>query len=69
MSTVEEIEAAIQKLSPKELDVLLQWIGDYVDDAWDSQMKSDAKNGRFDKLLSQIDSDIQAGRVTNFPRK
>ncbi len=69
MSTVEQIEEAIQKLSPKEFESLLQWIGDYMDDEWDEQMKKDARSGRFDKLLAQVDADIQAGRTTNFPKK
>lgn len=33
------------------------------DDAWDRQMEADAKAGKLDFLLKELDEDIAAGRV------
>ena len=52
MTTVEEIKAAIGKLSPAEhaeLDAFLQ----QADDAWDRQMAADAQAGKLDRLIAQ----------------
>lgn len=66
MSTVEEIKAAIAKLSPSEraeLETLLHEEGD----AWDRQMKADAKAGGLDWLIAEADADIESGKVREFP--
>jgi len=68
MSTVQEIESAIQKLPTQEFAKLSKWFDEYRDDGWDKQMGEDAKAGRLDKLIAQVDSDMDAGRLTNFPR-
>jgi hypothetical protein len=69
MSTVEEIEAAIQRLPPKKAWEVAHWLHDYLDDDWDRQMKEDAKAGRLDKVLAQIDDDINSGLASDFPKK
>jgi len=66
MSTVEEIKVAIAKLSlaqRAELDVFLQ----QAEDAWDRQMADDAKAGKFDRLLAQVDANIDSGNLREFP--
>jgi len=66
MSTVEEIKVAIAKLSPAqraELDLFLQ----QTEDAWDRQMAADAKAGKFDRLLAQVDANIDSGNLREFP--
>ena len=69
MSTVKEIESAIQRLPRQDFTKLSKWFDEYRDDAWDHQIKKDAESCRLDKLLAQVDSDIDAGRVTDFPSK
>ena len=69
MSTVEEIKKAVEKLSLEERAELAKWFNGWEDDDWDRQMQEDARTGKFDKLLSDVDADIDAGRVTDFPRR
>jgi len=67
MSTVEEIKIAIEKLSLEERAELAKWLYDWTDDEWDLQMKADAAAGKFDKILREVDSDIKAGKLKDFP--
>ena len=63
---MEEIKAAIEKLSPSEraeLDTFLQ----EADDAWDRQMRADAKAGKLDCLIAKVDAHIDAGNLREFP--
>lgn len=63
MSTVKEIEAAIEKLPRKDLWELHNWFSEHVSDAWDRQMEEDAASGKLDKLWEKAQADIEAGRV------
>jgi len=50
MSTVQEIKAAISKLSLEERAEILAELCDWKDDHWDRQMKKDAASGKFDSI-------------------
>ena len=63
MSTVPEIQAAIEKLSPAEKIELEKWFAEIQADAWDAQIEADIKTGRLDHLIAQAESDIAAGRT------
>ena len=66
MGTVEEIKAAIDQLSPAErakLDALLH----QADDDWDRQMVADAKAGKLDHLIAQVDANIESDNLREFP--
>ena len=67
MSTVEEIKVAISKLSPNEREELERWLHQPVDDEWDRQMKTDAAAGRFDKLLAEVDAEINRDELRDLP--
>ena len=69
MSTVEEIKKAVAKLSLEERAEFAKWFNSWEDDEWDRQMQQDARSGKLDQLLSEVDADIDAGRVTDFPRR
>ncbi|MGB3637698.1 MAG: hypothetical protein WBA39_09000 [Rivularia sp. (in: cyanobacteria)] len=58
-----EIEAAITQLSQTEAHQLLNWLQNYLDDAWDEKMKADAYSGSLDKLIQRAKADIKANRV------
>jgi len=53
MSTVQEIEAAISKLSPQELSTFREWFTRFDADAWDRQFESDVKAGRLNELADE----------------
>lgn len=63
MSTVQEIKAAIAKLSLEERAELLAELCGWQDDDWDRQLKADAAAGKFAGLNQQADSDHAAGRT------
>ena len=53
MSTVEEIEAAIQQLSPGEMAAFRAWYAEFDAAAWDRQIAEDEAAGRLDWLISE----------------
>ena len=67
MSTVDEIEAAIEKLPRKEFFRLRDWIQSRFEDQWDSQVREDAKEGRLDHLAEEALAEYRDGRTTPFP--
>jgi len=66
MSTVEEIIAAIDRLSPSEREKLDAFL-DREWDAWDRQIEADFDSGKLDALLKEVDGEIAAGRVEEGP--
>jgi hypothetical protein len=67
MSTVEEIKAAIEKLSEAERREVARFAGGWEDDAWDRQIQRDFDAGKLDALLKKVDEDIEAGRLEEGP--
>jgi hypothetical protein len=67
MSTVEEIESAIERLTLSQRAELMAWLHGWDDDDWDRQMKADAAAGKFDRLIAQVREDQRAGRLRDFP--
>jgi hypothetical protein len=65
MSTVAEIEAAIQNLSRKQLAALRRWFAEYDAASWDQEFEKDVKAGRLDKLAEQALTDLKEGRCTD----
>jgi hypothetical protein len=67
MSTVQEIEAAIQKLEPKKIYEVGDWLDELREELWDKQIDADAKTGRLDKLMEEVKQDYLAGRCKPLP--
>ena len=63
MSTVAEIKAAIDQLSPQERCELEALLHPFEDDDWDRQMKSDAAAGKFDKLHREAEAEFASGKT------
>ena len=63
MSTVKEIESAIQQLPAEEKWNLLHRFHDTLWNEWDKQIETDAAAGRLDHLVQEVEADIVAGRV------
>jgi hypothetical protein len=64
MSTVQEIEAAVSKLSRRDLAAFRAWFIGFDADAWDKQFEEDVAAGRLDKLAEEALSDLREGRTT-----
>ncbi len=67
MSTVQEIETAIQKLKPQEIHEVADWLQELREELWDKQIEADAKAGRLDKLMEEAKQDYLAGRCKPLP--
>ncbi|MCT7961007.1 hypothetical protein NG791_10000 [Laspinema sp. D1] len=63
MKTLVEIEVAIGQLPEAEVRQLAQWLQQYLDDAWDQQMKEDLASGKLDKLIAKAEADIDTHSV------
>ena len=63
MSTVLEIEAAIEQLPPRDKWQLIHRLHDALWQEWDKQIEADAAAGRLDFLVAEVKADIAAGRV------
>jgi len=63
MSTVDQIEAAINQLPPHDFARVRDWLLERDNQLWDKQMEEDAAAGRLDHLVQEIEGDIAAGRV------
>lgn len=62
MSTIQEIESAIRKLSPEDLASLRDWLADYDGDQWDRQIEADMKSGKLDSFAKEALDDLREGR-------
>jgi hypothetical protein len=62
MTTLSEIESAIQQLPESDLS---EWIQAYVDERWDRQIESDLASGKLDHLIARAEADISANKVKN----
>jgi hypothetical protein len=66
MTTVAEIKAAIDRLSPAEraeLETLLR----QEEDEWDRQIAADAGAGKLDHLLARVKANIASDNLRSFP--
>jgi hypothetical protein len=65
MSTVHEIEEAIQQLSPEERAALRAWLNELDAAEWDRQLEADVAAGRLDWLADEARQDLKSGRCTD----
>jgi len=54
MTTVQEIEKAVQGLPENELRSFRTWFDEYDSNAWDKQFEQDAQNGKLDFLTDEV---------------
>ena len=64
MSTVEEIQTAVQRLTIEERDQLRDWFQAFEDDDWDREIAADVADGKLDKLAAEAEKDFREGRCT-----
>ena len=60
--SVQEIEAAIEKLPPDDLAALAAWFAEHRAAAWDAQIERDLDAGRLDAVLDAAEAEADAGR-------
>jgi hypothetical protein len=64
MSTLEEIEAAVQLLPPAKRAEFRAWFFSFDASDWDQQMEDDMTTGRLDWLANEAISDSLSGRCS-----
>lgn len=64
MSTLQEIEQAVQHLSAEDLARFRAWFAEYDWHAWDRQLEADVRGGRLDKLAAEALRENHEGRAT-----
>jgi len=68
MSTVAEIQSAIESLPLQERAELAKWFNGWEDDDWDKQMRRDfSPGGRLEKLKSKVQQKAAAGQLLDLP--
>ena len=61
--TIEEIEKAVAKLGPHELDKFRAWFEEFQAARFDQKIERDAKSGKLDQLADHAMADFHAGRA------
>jgi hypothetical protein len=67
MSTVQEIETAIQQLPERDVLTLTQWLDEYAERQWDKRMETDAARGSLAFLADEARAARADGTRRRFP--
>ena len=67
MNTVEEIEAAAEKLAPSDFDRLATWVSARYHEFWKQRMDSDAAAGRLDFLFEEASTERATNSLRDWP--
>ena len=65
MSAVKDIESAVARLSPKELEAFRAWFAEFDAQTWDAELEDDVSSGRLDTLADEALDDLRQGRCTD----
>ena len=61
MTTVQEIETAIEHLPSNQFSAIRDWIVERDWEKWDAQVESDSKAGKLDFLVDEALMDAESG--------
>ena len=64
MSTITDIERAVEQLSTQDLTAFRAWFAERDATEWDRQLEADVAAGRLDALGEKALREIRAGRCT-----
>jgi hypothetical protein len=65
MSTVQQIEDAVQQLSAAERAAFRAWFAEFDAQEWDRQIEADVASGQLDWLAEEARQESKAGRCTD----
>lgn len=63
MTRVEEIERAVQDLTPEDLREFRTWFQEFDARVWDEEIERDVDAGRLDALAAEALEDLREGRT------
>jgi hypothetical protein len=59
--SLEELQAAVARLSFEEASLFARWLEEHLADAWDRQIEEDIRAGKFDALARRVDEAFEKG--------
>jgi hypothetical protein len=62
MSSVQDIESAIERLDESSLGQLSGWFEDYLAEKWERRFADDVNGGKFDRLGEAADRAFEQGK-------
>jgi hypothetical protein len=65
MTSVQEIEAAVERLAPEQMAQFRAWFEAFDASEWDRRIEQDVTAGRLDWLANEGLEDLSAGRCTD----
>jgi len=65
MNSAREIEEAIRRLEPSELEAFRAWFAEFDAESWDREMEADVAAGRLDRLADEALGDLREGRCAD----
>ena len=65
MSTVEQVEDALRRMTPEERATFRAWYAEFDADEWDRQLATDVATGRLDWLIAEAKQDKHEDRCTD----
>ena len=63
MTTVEDIEKAVARLTPEQLAKFRSWFAEFDARVFDEKIERDAKSGKLDKLAEDAVQSYRRGRA------
>ena len=66
MTKIEDIEKAVERLSPEELARFRVWFEEFDARLFDAKIERDAKAGKLDKLIAEARANHAAGLSEEF---
>ena len=66
MTKIEDIEKAVEQLSPEELARFREWFEEFDARVFDAKIERDAKSGKLDKVMADARANHAAGRREKF---
>lgn len=64
MTTIREIESAIERLPEDQLQELREWFESFDAEVWDKEFEQDAHSGKLDRLAQRALDALGQGRCT-----
>jgi hypothetical protein len=66
MSKIEDLQKAVEQLSPGDLARFREWFEEFEAHLWDEQIVRDLEAGKLDKLLAEVRANDDAGLGEEF---
>ncbi len=63
LTTVKDIEKAVENLTQNDLQKFRSWFFEYDQDKWDKQLDSDIASGKLDALAKEALAEFENGKT------